>query len=51
MFRLADLREMLRYVPQYRDRIFVIAKQRGTATLHALTSSGADLVPYRIDVR
>src|SRR5262249_60716607 len=25
MFRLADLREMLRYVPQYRDRIFVIA--------------------------
>ncbi len=25
MLRLADLREMLRYVPQYRDRIFVIA--------------------------
>src|SRR5437868_10051756 len=25
MFRLADFREMLRYVPQYRDRIFVIA--------------------------
>ena len=23
--RLADLREILRYVPQYRDRIFVIA--------------------------
>src|SRR5437879_389974 len=25
MLRLADLREMLRYVPHYRDRIFVIA--------------------------
>jgi amino-acid N-acetyltransferase len=25
MLRLADLREMLRYVPQYRDRLFVIA--------------------------
>jgi amino-acid N-acetyltransferase len=25
MLRLADLREMLRYVPEYRDRIFVIA--------------------------
>lgn len=25
MLRLADLREMLRYVPQYRDRVFVIA--------------------------
>jgi amino-acid N-acetyltransferase len=25
MLRLADLREMLRYVPQYRDRTFVIA--------------------------
>ncbi len=25
MFRLADLREMLRYVPHYRDKIFVIA--------------------------
>src|SRR6478672_6114208 len=25
MQRLADLREILRYVPQYRDRIFVIA--------------------------
>src|SRR5215813_8003313 len=25
MLRLADLREMLHYVPQYRDRIFVIA--------------------------
>lgn len=25
MLRLADLREMLRYVPQYRDKIFVIA--------------------------
>ncbi|MBI3408844.1 MAG: amino-acid N-acetyltransferase [Planctomycetes bacterium] len=29
MFRLADLREMLRYVPQYRDRIFVIAMDGG----------------------
>src|SRR6266446_4030414 len=25
MLRLADLREILRYVPQYRDRVFVIA--------------------------
>jgi amino-acid N-acetyltransferase len=25
MLRLADLREMLRYVPQYRDKVFVIA--------------------------
>src|SRR5437667_663987 len=25
MLRLADLREMLRYVPHYRDKIFVIA--------------------------
>ncbi len=25
MLRLADLREILRYVPQYRDKIFVIA--------------------------
>src|SRR3954470_14817191 len=25
MLRLADLREILRYVPQYRDRTFVIA--------------------------
>src|SRR5687767_1056421 len=25
MLRLADLREMLRYVPEYRDRVFVIA--------------------------
>src|SRR5262245_50429186 len=25
MLRLADLREILRYVPQYRDRLFVIA--------------------------
>src|SRR5262250_741352 len=25
MFRLTDLREILRYVPQFRDRVFVIA--------------------------
>ena len=25
MLRLADLREILRYVPQYRDKTFVIA--------------------------
>src|SRR6202008_2423016 len=25
MLRLADLREMLRYVPHYRDKVFVIA--------------------------
>src|SRR2546425_11145752 len=25
MHRLADLREILRYVPQYRDKVFVIA--------------------------
>lgn len=29
MLRLADLREILRYVPQYRDRIFVIAIDGG----------------------
>lgn len=29
MLRLADLREILRYVPQYRDRIFVIAVDGG----------------------
>ena len=25
MFRLTDLREILRYVPQFRDKVFVIA--------------------------
>ncbi len=29
MLRLADLREMLRYVPHYRDRLFVIAVDGG----------------------
>ena len=28
MLRLTDLREILRYVPQFRDRVFVIALVR-----------------------
>jgi amino-acid N-acetyltransferase len=33
MMRLADLREILRYVPHYRDRIFVIAIDGGVVEL------------------
>jgi len=33
MLRLADLREILRYVPQYRDKTFVIANVEDTLKL------------------